>query len=158
MATNFKITGISEGTYEHLFKLDENELRELGGQLMIVDQKPGYPCRVSLEDAEIGEEVVLFPFKHHNTSSPYQANGPIFIRRNARQSQLENNEIPMMLVHRLLSLRVYNAQGIMIEAETIEGRELRSRIAAIFGNQEADYIHVHNAGPGCYNCQINKVS
>lgn len=36
---------------------------------MIVDKKPGFPCRVSLTDADLGETVLLVPFHHHEVSS-----------------------------------------------------------------------------------------
>ena len=60
MSMYFKITAI-ENKYNHLFNLNEEELASKGGVKMVVDEKPDYSCRVTLEDAEIGEEVVLFP-------------------------------------------------------------------------------------------------
>ena len=155
MSVKFKITAI-ENHYNHLFNLTEAELLSNGLVKLIVDEKPGYPCRVSLEDADIGEEVILLPYQHHKTKSPYQSSGPIFVRKNARKSDLGFNKVPTMLLHRLLSLRVYDKQGMMINAKTIEGRKLRDHIEEIFKNKLADYIHVHNSSPGCFNCQINR--
>ena len=124
---------------------------------MIVNEKPGFPCRVSLEDANIGEEVILFPFKHHNVNSPYQSSGAIFIRKNARAAQLEINEIPTMLEHRLLSLRIYDGDGMMVDGRTVEGNILGKEIENVFENELVKYIQIHNASPGCYNCQVNRV-
>ncbi len=107
MNTNFKISAI-ENKYNHLFGLNEKELNSKGIIKIIVDKKPGFPCRVTLEDAEIGEEVLLLPYKHHKTESPYQASGPIYIRKNTTMVNLEINEIPKMLFKRLQSLRVYD--------------------------------------------------
>ena len=123
---------------------------------MVVDSKPGYPCRVSLEDAEIGEEVILLSFKHHDSKSPYQASGPIYVRRNAQLANLRVNEVPKMLLHRFLSLRVYDEKGMMIEDLTIEGKVVKESIQKIFRNTEASYIHIHNAGPGCFNCLVKR--
>lgn len=156
MSINFKITAI-ENKYNHLFNLNEEELASKGVVKMLVDQKPGYPCRVSLEDVEIGEEVILFPFEHHKTDSPYKASGPIFIRKNAEKANLEINKIPEMLFKRLQSLRVYDKNGIMIDAKTLEGKEIRKEIKSIFNNDSASYIQIHNANPGCYNCQVNRL-
>lgn len=156
MSINFKITAI-ENKYNHLFNLNEEELASKGVIKMIVDQKPGYLCRVSLEDVEIGEEVILFPFEHHETDSPYKASGPIFIRKNAEKANLEINKIPEMLFKRLQSLRVYDKNGIMIDAKTLEGKEIRKEIESIFNNNSASYIQIHNANPGCYNCQVNRL-
>lgn len=153
----FKITGI-EKHYNELFKLTQEELLKQGAVRMIADEKPGYPCRISLEDAEIGEAVILFPYKHHHTNSPYQASGPVFIRKNAKKSELGINEIPKMLLHRLLSLRIYNDQGMMTDAKTIDGKYLKDEIETIFSRESASYIQIHNSGPGCYNCQVNRIS
>ena len=156
MTTNFKISAI-ENSYNHLFNLNEEELTAKGGVKMIVDEKPGYPCRASLGDAEIGEEVILFPFQHHKTNSPYQSSGPIFVRKNAKSPNLGVNEIPKMLSHRLLSLRVYDKKGMMIDAKTIEGKTLKIEIEIVLKNNLVDYIQIHNSSPGCYNCQVNRV-
>lgn len=156
MKTNFKITAI-ENKYNHLFNLTEEELVVKGVLKMIVDEKPGYPCRVSLKDAEIGEEIILFPFKHHLINSPYQASGPIFVRKNAKIVDLKVNEIPEMLFIRLQSLRTYNKKGMMIDAKTLQGKNIRKEIKLIFKNKQASYIQIHNANPGCYNCQVNRI-
>jgi hypothetical protein len=156
METNFKITAIEEN-FEHLFNMTENELNEIGAKRMTADSKPGFPCRVSLEDVHVDEEVILFPYEHHKVKSPYQSSGPIFIRQYAKKATLKINEIPLMLQHRLLSLRIYNAYGMMIDARTVMGNGLKKEIQQIFNNKNAHYIQVHNASPGCYNCQINRV-
>ncbi|MCI2228838.1 DUF1203 domain-containing protein [Polaribacter sp. MSW13] len=140
-----------------MFNLSQEELSEKGIVKMVVDEKPGYPCRVTLEDVEIGEEVLLFPFQHHITNSPYQSSGPIFVRKNAKSPNLSINEIPEMLLHRLLSLRVYDNKGMMIEAKTIDGEKLKNEIEVIFNNKSANYIQIHNSSPGCYNCQVNRM-
>ncbi|MBT5527866.1 MAG: DUF1203 domain-containing protein [Cytophagia bacterium] len=154
--TNFKITPLEKNKFTNLFKLKTLELEKIGALKMIVDSYPGIPCRVSLEDAKIGGEVILVPYQHHKTKSPYQSKGPIFIRKDAETVKLEINEIPEMFNHRLLSLRGYDNSGILKEAIVTEGNVLREKIAAFFKNLEIEYIHVHNARPGCYNCTIER--
>ena len=156
MDINFRISAIGQD-FQNLFDMNELELEEIGAKRMIVDEKPGFTCRVSLEDANIGEEVILFYYEHHKVKSPYKASGPIFIRKNTIKADLAVNEIPSLLNHRLLSLRIYNGDGMMIDAKTIKGNILRKEILQVFRNKNAKYIQVHNAGPGCYNCQINRL-
>ncbi len=153
----FQIKAIPYHQFVHLFSATEKELQNIGAIKMVVDEQPGFPCRVSLQDAAIGEEVILLPFQHHKTNSPYQAVGPIFVRKNAVEASLDKNDIPTMLLHRLLSLRCYNEIGIMIEANVIEGKIISETLQTLFANNDIAYIHVHNAKPGCYNCRVVRV-
>ena len=138
--------------------MSQEELKQKDIRSCIVDSFPGYPCRISLQDAPVGEEVFLLTHEHHTTKSPYRASGPIFIRKNASSAHLGPNQIPKMLVHRLLSLRSYNSEGMMLDASTVAGTELRSVILDIFKNSQVSYIHIHNAGPGCYNCTVERAT
>jgi len=158
MDINFQCRSLEDKEFTDLFQLADSELEKMGAIRMIVDSDPGYPCRVSLEDARIGEEVLLLPYQHHKTNSPYQASGPIFVRKLAKTASLKLNEIPKMLDHRLLSLRGYDSNGILREAMVSEGNVLPGSIQNLFANNEITYIHVHNAKPGCYNCSIERIS
>jgi len=154
---NFKIIALNNQEFEPFFELSDVELEKQGIKRMIVDEKPGYPCRVSLEDAEIGEEVILLPYEFHKTNSPYQSRGPIFVRKGIVTKQLENNEIPVMLNHRLLSFRGYDKDGLIKEATTEKGENTKRVIEQIFENSEIEYIHIHNSSPGCYNCEVRRI-
>ncbi len=154
---NFQIRGLDHKLFEPMFAMKDEELLKIGGLKMIVDENPGYPCRVSLEDANVGEEVILVPFEHHKTNSPYQAKGPIFIRKGVNQNEFDINEIPKMLKHRLLSFRGYDTGGIMRSAKTGEGENSKSIVEEMFMMNEIKYIHIHNSSPGCFNCEVNRV-
>ena len=158
MKYDFQIISIKKSAIDYLFRLSEKELKERGIAKIKVDEKPGYPCRVSLKDAAIGEEVFAFSYEHHQVQSPYQSSGPVFVRANAVDAKLDKNEIPLMLNHRLLSLRVYDKHALMVDARTVEGKQLETEIQTIFANNRAMYIQVHNASPGCYNCQVNRLN
>jgi hypothetical protein len=156
MTHDFKIKSLKDTEFSKLFDLDDLELGKMGAVRMTVDAFPGFPCRVSLEDAEIGEEVILLHYQHHKTNSPYQASGPIFVRKTAQTADFNTNEIPKMLNHRLLSLRGFNSQGIMKAASVVEGHKLREQLIQTFDNEEITYIHIHNAKPGCFNCVVER--
>ena len=96
METNFRISAIDQD-FQNLFEMNEQELKDIGAKRMIADEKPGYPCRVSLEDANIGEEVILFPYEHHKVATPYKSSGPIFVRKNIRKVELKINEVPSLV-------------------------------------------------------------
>lgn len=154
MSDSFRLIALSYERFATLFGQSDAELGAIGARRMIVDEKPGYPCRVSLADAEVGETVVLVPFIHHDVSSPYRASGPIFIRDGATTARPGPDEIPTMFRHRLLSLRGYDAGAMMVSAEVVEGSDLEESIRRLFADESVSYLHIHNARPGCYNCSV----
>jgi hypothetical protein len=156
MALNFIIKALPYSEFSDLFNLNDSDLIKIGAIRMKVDSKPGFPCRVSLQDAEIGEEVILINYEHHKTSSPYRSNGPVFIRKNAITAILKINEIPDMLINRLLSLRAFDKNGMLKLSTVCEGRNLSGELISFFKYEDVSYIHIHNAKPGCYNCMAER--
>ncbi|AQX07775.1 DUF1203 domain-containing protein [Elizabethkingia ursingii] len=156
MNTNFKIQGLDREMFSSLFALSDEELTKRNIIRKTVDKANAFPCRVSLEDAEIGESVLLLSFEHLKTNSPYNSAGAIFIRENARIAEIAENEIPDMLTRRLLSLRAYDKNEAMIQADVINGTELKNVLHQWLENTDIDYIHIHNAKPGCYNCLVKR--
>ena len=154
MQTSFQFIALPHEQFAHLFKRSEAEIQAAGACLKIVDQQPGYPCRVSLVDAEIGETVVLTHFTHHDVASPYRGSGAIYIRFCATTATPAVNEIPIMFNHRLLSVRGYDAKGMLLDTEVVKGGNLGDAIERLFGNSLVNYLHIHNAGPGCFNCSV----
>jgi hypothetical protein len=157
MKTSFRIVGLPLANFAPLFSLNETALAEKNAHRAVADKKPGFPCRVSLEDAEPGESLILLPFAHHSTDSPYRASGPIFVRENAKEAALSPNEIPEAVRSRMLSVRAYDETGMMLDAEVTEGTNLETQIEQFFVNPRISYLHLHNAGAGCYSCRVERV-
>jgi len=111
----------------------------------------------SIGEAYIGENVLAISFAHHLADSPYHSSGPIFVRENAQATSVKTNTVPVMLRHRLLSVRGYDTDSLMIEADTIVGESLETTIQSQFSNDAVKYLHIHNAGPGCFNCSVERV-
>ena len=153
----FKIKALESQEFDSLFDLSDAVLKKSGMNRLIVDEKPGFPCRVSLEDADIGEEVILMPYDFHKTNSPYQSRGPIIVRKGVETKKLQINEIPKMLNHRLLSFRGYDKDGYLKEAITEKGVNTNQVIEQLLENSKIDYIHIHNSSPGCYNCEVQRI-
>ncbi len=156
MKTNFRIVGLPLAQFEPLFSLDDNELAQKGARRLVVNAKPGFPCRISLQDADIGERVILVPFMHHDVESPYRASGPVFVRETAKEVELTPGEIPDVVAGRVMSVRAYNDQGLMVNAAVTPGKELESQIEKFFGDAKISYLHLHNAGAGCYSCRVER--
>ena len=50
----YRIQGLDPRPFDHLFGLSDDELAEHNARRVTVTNKPGFPCRVSLEDAAGG--------------------------------------------------------------------------------------------------------
>jgi len=148
----FRLLGLQAAPFEALFAEADEALRARGIARRRADADTGFPCRVSLEDARKGEELLLLPWRHHAVDSPYQASGPIYVRRGARNAQLAPGEVPPYVTRRLISLRAYDADALMVAAEVVEGHEVGARLSALFEDAQVAYVHLHNARPGCYSC------
>lgn len=153
---NFAIRALPAAPFAHWFELDDDSLAALGAARVIADRKPGFPCRVSLADAEVGEELLLLPFEHHAVPSPYRAAGPIFIRRGAQEAQLPAGEIPGYVSQRLISVRAYDAAHWMTDALVCEGSEVRAHIERLLEDPRIACLHLHNAKQGCYSCKVER--
>lgn len=157
MNSSFQLIALPSEQFAPLFNQSDAELEAIGVRRMIVDEKPGYPCRVSLADAEVGETVLLLSFTHHDVSSPYRASGPIFVRKGVKTTTPAPDEIPIMFRHRLLSVRAYDAGAMLVDSNVVNGHELEDVIRNFFANSRVSYLHIHNAQPGCYNCRVVRV-
>lgn len=153
---DYVISGLPVQPFQSLFGLDAAELRAHGVVRMTVDSNPGFPCRVSLEDAQVGESVLLLPWQHLEVNTPYRAGGPIFVRETARDHVRIRNSVPEQQRSRLLSVRAYDAEGWMLDADVVEGTLLEALIPRFFGNECVAYLHVHNARRGCYACRVDR--
>jgi hypothetical protein len=156
MRSPFRLVALPSEGFRSLTTLDARELRARGVRRMRAETTPCFPCRVSLADAEPGEEVLLVPFTHHDVASPYRASGPIFVRVDAATARPEVNEVPAMLRSRLLSIRAYDLEAMMVASEVAEGRDLEDHIERAFSDPRVEYLHLHNARPGCYNCRVER--
>ena len=153
---NFRITGLAPAPFQHLFGLPDDELAALGIVRSIVDKYPGSPDRITLSDAQIGETVLLLNHVSQPAMTPYRAAHAIYIREGATQPYDAVNAVPASLRIRLLSLRAFSADGMIVEADVIDGTMVETLIARMFDHEHVAYIHAHNAKRGCYAARIDR--
>lgn len=153
----FQIAGIDPQAFAHLFECSDAQLQALGALRHTATEGAGIPCRVSLEDAQVGDELLLLNFEHHATPSPYRGSGPIFVRRGVTQRRLAPGEVPPYVTRRLISVRAYSADGMMLGAAVCEGPAVADEIQRRFDNARVAYLQLHNAKQGCFSCQVDRL-
>ena len=154
---NYTLRGLEPALFEPLFQLDEEALAARGMRWMDVDEPVGFPCRISLEDAPVGERVLLLPFVHQDSRSAYRASGPIFVRPGVREARQVVGELPPYLTRRLLSVRAYDAKDDMVDADVVDGVVAAPLIERYLARDEVAYLHLHFARRGCYACRADRL-
>lgn len=154
----FRITGLSPEPFQHLFGLPDDALAEQGVKRCVVDKTPGFPDRIEMRDAEPGETMLLLNHICQPADTPYRATHAIFVREGASNTYDKVDVVPELIRVRLLSLRAYDAQGMMLDADVVEGVEVEPVIERLFANSAVSYIHVHNAKRGCYSGRIDRAT
>jgi hypothetical protein len=158
--TDFRISGLPAEPFQPYFAMTDAELAAHGARRVVATatDKGPMPCRVSLRDAAEGETSILLHYAHHTTAtSPYRAGGPIFVREGVTETASFVNQVPAEQRPRLLSVRAYDADGIMVDAEVAPGTELENLIARFFARDDVAFLHAHNARRGCYAARIDRV-
>ena len=153
---SFQIHALPSSQFKPLFAMSDSELEKVNACRVIADAKPGYPCRVSLADAQVGETLILLNFEHQPGDSPFQASHAIYVRENAEQVFPVVGEIPEDLKLRLTSIRAFNDKHHIIDADVIDGSLLSESIPAMLQNPEVSYIHLHNAKLGCFTALVTR--
>jgi hypothetical protein len=151
----FRIKGLAAAPFQALFGLDDDALAARDMRRVLADEPHAAPCRVTLEDAEPGERLILLPYAHHTARSPYRASGPIFVREAARDAFDAVGTLPPAFQGRMLSVRAYDAEGLMTAADLADS-DPRPLFETFFADPDVAHIDVHYARRGCFSCRVER--
>lgn len=155
---HLSINGLSPEPFAPLFALDDEVLLARGIRRATAHDDPGigYPCRVSLDFATAGEELLLLNHRHlDKPDSPYRSEGPIYVRRGVSAFR-GSGEMPPIIMQRAMSIRAYDTEGMMIEAEVAEKDTLVTLVKAWLAMPGVAHVDVHSLRRGCFFCRINR--
>jgi hypothetical protein len=158
MGMSFRIKGLPVAPFADLFALSDAELARHGAVRRIADgRSPGYPCRISLTDSRPGDELLLVNYEHHPVASPYRMRFAVYVRKGEERFDAVD-EVPEQLRLRLLAVRAFDADGMMVGWELVDGRQLEAAIERLFADPRAAYLHIHFAAPGCYAALVERAA
>ena len=149
----YRVRGLDPEPYRPLFALSDKELEERGMKRMTVTS-PTFPCRVSLVDRPIGEQVILLNHVSHDVANPYLSSHAIFVADAEKAEYVD--DVPPVFVSRVLSLRGFDSHGMMAEALITQPGEADAGIRKLFDNPEIETIHAHNAARGCFSAKVER--
>jgi len=146
---SFRVTGLSPEPFRPLFGLPDEELARRGARRYVADG-PGFPDRIEISDAAPGETLLLVNYVHQPADTPYRASHAIFVREREVAPTDIVGDLPPAMRSRPLSLRAFDAVGLMVDGDLIEGTEAEALIDRFFADPSVAYIHAHYAKRGCY--------
>ena len=117
----FRITGLSPEPFRRLFGLPDDELARQSVKRYVADRPQAFPCRIEMRDAAPGETVLLLNHVCQPADTPYRASHAIFVREGAAVAYDQIDDVPAVMRARLLSLRAFDADGMMLDADVVEG-------------------------------------
>ena len=151
----YRVTGLDPKPFRPLFALSDEQLEQRGMRRMTVTNGR-FPCRVSLVDRPVGEDVILLNHVSHDVANPYRASHAIFVTEGVEQAAEYIDEVPPVFTTRFLSLRGFDRNGMMTDALLTEPGEADAGIRTLFSNPQIELIHAHNATRGCFAAKIER--
>lgn len=154
---DYVIEGIDPAPFATMFGLGETELAARGAVRMVADTTPGYPCRVSLEDAAPGTAMLLVNHISRPAEGPYRASHAIFVTEGAQAPARYVNALPPVFGPRVLSLRGFGADGMMVAALLAQPGEAEAALRALLADERIVEVDVHNAVRGCFAARARRI-
>ena len=151
----YVVEGLSPEPFAHLFQLGDAELAGMRARRVRAAGN-GYPCRVSLEDAGEGEELIVLHHVSHDVETPYRSAFAIYVREGAKQAPPRRDSLPPMLEKRRLSLRGYDESGVLLAALVSEPGDGDRGVRGLLSDSSAAEVHAHNAATGCFLARIRR--
>lgn len=149
-----QISALPADAFAHFFSLSARDL-PVDARRMVATGK-GEPCRVSLTDAREDEVLLLIHFEHQTAATPFRASHAIYVREGVAQARPDPDEVPSMLHSRLLSVRAFDAEGMLRAGDVVDGTVLRPVAEAMLADQDVAYLHLHAARYGCYLARVDR--
>jgi hypothetical protein len=151
---DFRVVGLPAGPFTPLYGLPADDLAARGIVRVTADATPGFPDRVEMRDAVPGETLLLLNHVHHEVDNPYRASHAIYVREGATRPFDAVNAVPECLARRLLSVRAFDAQGMMVDADVVDGHAVKATIERLFSDPRVALLHAHYAKRGCFAARV----
>lgn len=155
---SFTVSSLPLEPFAPLFALDDEALAARGALRVVADAPFAFPCRVTLDDAAPGETLILLNHEHQDADTPFRSRYAIYVRETAEGPASTIDALPPALRRRLLSLRGFDAAGMLLDADVVEGATAVPVIERMLENPAVAYLHAHYAKPGCYAARIDRAA
>jgi hypothetical protein len=150
------VQGLSPQPFRPLFNASQEQLADSLATRCVANGSGGFPCRVSLQDAAAGEELLLIHHVSNDVARPFRMAHAIYVRRNAEQAAAVRDRLPEMIGRRTIGLRAFDDEGMMFTAALAAPGEGDAIVRSLFARPQTAYVHAHNAAYGCFLAAIER--
>lgn len=147
---SFRILALDPAPFAPLFALSDAELAARDIVRATATSDAGFPCRVSLADAKTGDELLLLNYEHLAVASPYRSRHAVYVAKGAIQADPMPGRVPPYIERRLISARAFDAAGMMIQADVVDGVAVGATLDAWLGDAGTAHVDLHTARQGCF--------
>ena len=151
----YSIRGLDPECFAPLFALDDAALAAINARRVTATSDRGFPCRISLDDAKAGEELILLHHTSHDVETPYRSAYAIYVRPEVKAATYRD-ELPPVFEGRPLALRAFDSEGMLQTARLAGPGEADAAIRDLFADTGISYIDAHNAAHGCFAARIER--
>jgi hypothetical protein len=152
----YRISGLDPADFKALRGADDETLAARNAVRVVADSKPGFPCRVTLDDAEPGESLILLHHVSHDVATPFRSAYAIYVREAASEAASFIDELPPVFANRPMAFRAFDAEGMLRNASLAAPGEADAAIRDLFAAPEIAYIDAHNAAHGCFAARVER--
>jgi hypothetical protein len=152
----YRIRGLEPGQFTEYFAMGDRALDAVLARRVVASPDGRFPCRVSLDDAAPGEELVLVNFTNHAVATPYRNTFAIFVRKDAQVAADFIDALPPVLRGRPIALRGYAVDGSLDRAELALKDDVDAMVRDLLADPAVAYIDAHNAKHGCFAARIER--
>ena len=155
-AMTYLIQGLDPRPYRAFQALDDETLAARGIIRLSVTRPLAFPCRIRLVDLPVGETVLLMNHVSRERPSPYHASHAIFVGEGEAEAACFEDKVPPVLTRRVLSMRGFDMQDMMIDAVLVQPGGADDAIRSLFANPGIATIDIHNATRGCFAARAER--
>lgn len=152
----YRIEGLAPDAFQRYFAMGDAELRQHGAIRITAAADRGFPCRISLQDARAGDELILLHHVSHDAPTPYRSAYAIYVRAVADTAAVYEDAIPPVFEGRPLGLRGFDRDGMLKNALLALPGQADEKIRELFEQGDIAYIHAHNAAHGCFSARVDR--
>jgi hypothetical protein len=150
----FRVIALEAEAFAPFFAMEPEELARHGGER--IQAGPLYPCRVGLEDSRGGEEALLINYEHQPAATPFRSRHAIFVLAGSRTAQPQPGVVPRCMASRPLSVRSFDAEHRMIDADLAIGVPAEALFERLLADPRAAYLQAHYARRGCFAARVER--